>query len=209
MATQVERTELLVWGYIRNIQKMYRHLNIPFEINDIIYLYQRVCDEWCQKYKSIDISIDTDKSMVTANTDCSVTMYGQQVVNEGVFKWGVKIISFTREGHSGYPFVGIVKNNEEDLEEFLNDTDFDLFGYQYCGGTGNFYNKNDQLGTADFTWNQNGDILEITLDLNKQSLSVRMNDGDLVQFSDIDPSPNGYRLALGVYLCKGSQFQLL
>ena len=41
------RQELLVAGYIRNVEKSYQ-MNIPGDITDIIYLYQRIYDEWIE-----------------------------------------------------------------------------------------------------------------------------------------------------------------
>ena len=42
MATERDlKKELLVWGYIREVGKQYKHMIIPIEINDITYLYQQ------------------------------------------------------------------------------------------------------------------------------------------------------------------------
>ena len=95
--TSTDSRELLAWGYVRNIEKLHKDLNIPLEINNIIYLYQRLCDEWSQEYKSKYTSVDADKSIVTVNTNDSVTMYGQKVIKEGLFIWKVKIISITAQ----------------------------------------------------------------------------------------------------------------
>ena len=64
-ATRGELMGLLVWGYTRNIEKEHKHLNIPEEINNIIYLYQKLCDEWDRKYCHPALEIDADISGIS------------------------------------------------------------------------------------------------------------------------------------------------
>ena len=202
---------LLVWGYIRRVGKQYRSLSIPLEINDIIYLYQRLYDQWNQEIKHRDrhVSVDTDKSIITINTNYQWTIYGTKIVKEGEFSWKVKIISFNRNETSHYPYIGIVV--EKDKEDFQDDDDFAAIGYQLCGGSGRLYAFSDVQEEKELErdiWVNDGDILEMSLNLDEQTLSYKINDTDFgALFTGV--KPDQYRLALGVGRCKDSQFQLL
>ena len=216
MEREIDRKELLVWGFIRNIEKQHKHLNIPIEINSIIYLFQRLCDEWCHKYKSNDIVIDTDKSIITMKSDGMITVYGAEVITSGVFIWRLRIVSLYREAGNYHPFVGIVKDDEEYLQTYLDYVDFDDFGYQLVAGddTASLFSCLSGNAHCDHgekcVWNQNGDILALKLDLDEQTLSIKVNDADFIEmFTNIEVPANGYRLALSVCKCKGSQFQIL
>ena len=176
-----DKKELLVWGYIKDIEELHRHLNIPIEIKNIIYLYQRICDEWSQKYKSkrSRIIIDRDNAIVTINTRYGISIYGTEVIKEGVFAWRVKIISLATSDSSGaYPSGGIVEDDEAKLNEYLNDNDFDEFGYLLYGGNGILYqafsSKMNEKEAKKCIWNQPGDILDMELDLDKQTLSCKV-----------------------------------
>ena len=209
VARTTDERRLLVWGYIRNVEKMYKSLNIPFEINDIIYLYQTLYDEWSTKYKSKDISIDADRTIVSVKTKGNITMYGREVIKKGIFTWKVKFISFPYD--NGYPLVGIVENDDSMLQRFVNNVDFDEFGYLLCAGGGDLYAFDDFTGNQqNCIWNTDDSILEMELDLANQTLSFKVDDGDFVEaFTDVKLSPKGYRFALSVSNCLESKFQLV
>lgn len=205
-----DRKELLVWGYIRDIEKMYIHFNIPIEINDIIYLYQRFYDAWCQKYKAECVEIDADQSMVSIDTKSGVTVYGEEVIKQGIHEWKVNIISFKIFDGSSFPHIGIIENDEDVLLEYLTNTNFDDFGHLFCGGVGDAYSFAEQLDDikANFVWMKKGDTLVMKLDLNKGKLYFKMNDSDDDQlYIDVGASPTGYRFALAV--SSKSQFRFV
>ena len=94
MSTQRnKKLELLVWGYIRSIALIHKSLNIPLEINDIIYLYQRLRDEWSKKYSNKNLLINEIGTKLSINSAKLQTAYGQHVVQEGIFIWKLKILS--------------------------------------------------------------------------------------------------------------------
>ena len=108
MDERPNKRELLVYGYIRNIETQYKHLNpIPIENNNIIYLYQRLCDEWSEKYKSKHVTI-SHQGIVSINHGADLSIYGKEAVTRGVFIWIVKIIEFNGHPGSDLPYIGMV-----------------------------------------------------------------------------------------------------
>lgn len=201
----------LVWGYIRAIEKAQEHLEIPFEIYEIIYLYQRFLNAWGEQYKAECIAIDTNKSMITVDTDSGVTVYGEEVIKEGIHKWRVAIVSIQDDGIIGdsFPHIGIVENDDKLLKKYITNVNFDDFGHLLCGGNRAVYSFSKRLEVrAKFFWKGNGDILDIKLDLNNGKLYLKMNDSDSDELCiDVETSPKGYRFALAVR-SKG-QFQFM
>lgn len=202
---QAIREELLIWGYVRQIQSEYKIENIPVEINGIILLFKKLQDKWSEKYLNRDNEIHEETKLMTNlyTSKCYSTAYGDSVVDDGIFKWRLKIMSLKYP--SGYeekesPYIGIIEDDTEHLERYKYDVNWDDYGYQLHGLDGSLhcYIQNyDYIQTSDYCckWNKKGDILEITLDLHEQTLSFKMNDKDHgVAYSNIKPTK--YRLAL-------------
>ena len=213
MATSTKkdrRRELLVAGYVRDIERAHKIHRIPAEINDIIYLYQRLYDEWSKQYSSKKVTIDEIGSMITMHCDQDVTAFGCHVVTKGIFKWRIKMVKFTYDEKidGSPPYVGIIEDNEEYMEEYKNSCDWDENGYLLCCKIGRLLCGDILTSDYPCRWNKEGDILEMTLDLNERTLSFKVNDEDYgVAFEDIEERE--YRLAFGGYKCDGSQFMLL
>ena len=150
--------------------------------------------------------------MVTVNNDERISIYGQKVIKEGAYIWKVKISSFS--GYGDVPYIGIFENDDRYLDDYLGDCDFEDYGYQLCGGDGDLCRclpcETNYEALETCVWKQDGDIIAMKLDLDHQTLSASINDAAFIQlFSNIQITPNGYRLALGVEGCSGSKFQLL
>ena len=213
MATPTDyRGKMLVWGYIRSIETKYEHMNIPLEINDIICLYHRIREEWDEKYSSSFIKIDATKSIITITTDESPTVYGTLVVSEGIFVWKVKMISWEPTQWGSPPFVGITEDIHEHLEEYKDASGWTKKGYEMCGKSGALFypSKGEHYHTKNYKgrWDKEGDILEITLNLDERTLSFKTNDTDFgVAFGNIKVAR--YRLVITFWDNKDSKFQLL
>ena len=216
MTTSINKTqELLVWGFVREIEKIYKIRNIPFEINDIIYVYQKICDRWSRKYSSKQIKINQSGSVITVDSDqLYPTAFGGVIVNkdiQGSFKWRLKILSLIYDGDYGMeaPYIGIIIDDEKNLVKYKDDDNWDDCGYQLCAANG-ILCCNMSFRTEPYwcKWCKDGDILEMTLDLNARTLSYKVNDKDFgVAFSNIKQA--NYRLALSMDKSKGSKFELL
>ena len=218
-----ERQKLLVCGFVRNMEQVYKSLNIPLEINDIIYLYQRLCEEWNKKYSHPKAIIDETKANIKFIDGMRQTVFGNYVVEEGVFRWKLKIISFNnmRDGY-GYPYIGIIEN-DVDLTGYQNYGFWDEVGCQLTAGNSGLYSHDDDYSTDDdiaredmdivavthnyeCEWKKVGDILEIILDLDERTVRFVVNDIDCgVAFRNIKQT--SYRLALTMDI--DAEFQLL
>ena len=101
------------------------------------------------------------------------------------------------------PFIGIMEDNAQFLERYKNSDSWDANGYQLAAGGGylscRLNSKEMNLtGNHECYWNQVGDILEITLDLDERTLSFKVNDIDYgVAVSNIKKTK--YRLAFTTY----------
>ena len=198
---------LLVSGFIRSIERLHKLNDTPSVISDIIYLYQRLCDEWssCESHK--DIGIDEMECIVRANSDSQITAYGSNIVTEGIYRWRLKIISLNTESY-GSIYVGIIENDEVYLSIFKDKITWDSRGYQVSQHGLRGRESAIKAKYYNCRWNEVGDILEITLDLYANTLSFTKNNHDHgVAFSKIKNTE--YRLVLSISYAKGSVIQLL
>ena len=93
------RRPLLVSGYVRNSVQQLKIKRYPLEINKIIYLYQKLYEEWNQQCTHPDVIIDADDSsrsiwkyrVFKLNT---ATAYGLKKVKSGIFEWKLQIMDF-------------------------------------------------------------------------------------------------------------------
>ena len=210
-----DRRQLLVCGFVKRIEQKFKIMNVPKEIHDIIYLYQKFYDEWSRKYSHHDIEINQKEGMITVNTPNDASAYGTTIVSEGIFIWRVKIVLFDYDVYGGIPYIGIIKNdqygNDEEMRAIVlqsDGIDWDKYGCQYCGGSGGLFAENaESVIHNPCKWRMEGDILEMTLDLNEKTLSFKVNNDDFGEFKNIEQGE--YRLAFSVYKSSGSQFVLL
>ena len=215
MSTEQElRRELLVWGYIRNAEKQYQIENIPEDINNIILLFQKVCDLWDREYSNTDdLEIHQDGSVFTVADKHWPTAYGKAVVKEGIYVWQLRIEEMAsddeyREG----PFVGVIQNTKEYLMAYEVTDGWDQCGYQWASESGQLYTsmrEGDGIESQHDYWYKEGDVLKITLDMNALTLTFIVNDNqeDAASFSNI--AKNEYRLALTLENHQGAKFRLL
>ena len=213
------KQELLLWGYMREVERIYKIRNIPHEINNIIYLYLKICDKWSRKYSSNYIKINECNTLINVEGNVTHTAFGEMVVSEGVFVWRIQILALVHDGsYLEAPFIGIIEDDEGKLEFYRDSDIWGYCGYQLCAGdTGQLFCYMDykqgtpkHIETEDYRceWKEDGDILEMTLDLNKRTLSFKVNDKDFgVAYSNIKQT--SYRLALSMEKFEGSQFEFL
>ena len=196
-------------GYVK-VAEMYKIKNV-IEINDIIYL-SRLCDEWTDKYKTKNVLV-VKKMQRLLSIPQRMQKIGIYIVSEGLFRWKVKMVSFTFNSHGGPPFIGIIEDKEDFLEELFEDGEqswWDDHGYEFCARTGSLFGDTDCHVTSMYQcrWMNDGDVLEMTLNLDERTLGFTVNNKDFgVAFSNIKQAK--YRLAFSTFKSKESQFMLL
>ena len=159
-------TELLVWGYIRGIEKEYDSLNIPTEIKDIIYSFQRFYEIWSKKYSNPGLVIDEDGTKFTIPTDRTFTAYGDFVVKEGIFVWTLKIVvmnhkEYEDEFPDAFPYVGLIMDNEDKLLYYQDVGHWNEYGYQLCAGNSGLFCESD-LGFDELYMDSNFNVAAAT-----------------------------------------------
>ena len=205
------RRELLVYGYIREIEKTFQIRNIPQDINDLIYLFQKYSDEWSIDYSHEDYTI-FPSNLITASGKRSITAFGSHVVSEGKFVWRIKIISlvYSDDNMTCYPpYVGIIEDKEAYIKKYIDDSNFEEYGYQLSTLPSFYGVTRDLISQPHGRWNNENDVLEIELDLDELTLKFVINDDrdNVSGFKKIKKAR--YRLALNVLEVNSAKFELL
>ena len=208
MSKRCTKKELLVAGYVREIENHYKIRNIPTEIKDMIYLYQQFHDIWSEKYSHKDIIIDRKKGTFKVTSKYDITVYGSQVVSSGTSTWKIKILWTPQSELESW--IGIIEDKSaEILAKYANDFAWDRFGYQLSCFNGLLYSGMEKVRSPSYgcEWKRQGDIMEMTLDLNEGTLKFKVNDRDFgVAFKNIKQSR--YRLALSTYDAEEAEFMM-
>ena len=152
--------------------------------------------------------------MITVSEMGDKTAFGSSVISQGIFRWRIQMISAGVGDTETSSFIGIIVDDEETLVGYNDDLNWHRTGYQLCGSTGTLYcNYKESLncisaGKYGCRFMAEGDILEITLDLNEYTLSFMLNDEDFgVAFKNI--TKRNYRLAWSSFNAMGATFLLL
>ena len=89
--------------------------------------------------------------------------------------------------------IEIVENDEGEMTEYLRNINFGHSGYSLLAGIPILFAMEEMIDYPGLEeeqdveiWNQNHDILEIKLDLNKCTLSIKVSNAESVElFTDI------------------------
>lgn len=193
---------IVVHGYIRVIEQKY-NINIPKEINELIYLYQVFSDTWDKKLSHSDLVIDDTALSVKWKKQNATTAFGSNVIqipSVGICRWKLRIKTIVDSLWVACPYIGIIQsNNDLQITEYADRGAWDHNGCQLCAGNSGLHSDNAAFESVDYPgnleWRTVGDVLEMILDLSNKTLRFVLNDKDYgIAFSDIE---NGsYRLAL-------------
>ena len=214
--SSIERNELLVFGYIRKLEKKL-NIMIPKPITELISLYEQISDWFDTEYtKPTDIKVHDDKNMITVlKKNVFVTVYGTRIVKPGeshVWKLHIKKQANRPQDCMWDPYIGIIKNDKDILISNLNELKrFSTpIGYIWTGGKGELANNNNTSHYGE-TWNKTGNILQLKLDQTDKlngTISYIINGKDYgVAYTNV--IPNDYRLAISFYFSINMQIELL
>ena len=178
MSTETDdERELLVAGFVREIEKAFKVKNIPIELINIIYYIKEYVMNFVQRYSSDAIEIDETKTVITMRSMNTATAYGTRIVSEGIFKWKIKMVKWTHDGISGSPpFIGIIEDDDKYLKRFRNATGWFSYGYELCGSSGSLYAPDGGLHEAidgNCKWEKEGDVLEVFLNLDDRTQNLK------------------------------------
>ena len=214
--------ELLISGYAKEAMITSKIVSIyPIEINQIISEYYLwFCDGWSKKYSNTRLEIDTSQSLITGGTGydgAECTVYGRKVVEEGIHVWRIKIesITYTRSTQIYSPYIGIISDNESHLKKYkcLWNWNYGNVGYQFAGGNGrltsDWYSTMSNWSDPKYKWREEGDVLEIKLDLDKHILSFQINENEHQILVINDIISGNYRLAMTLEDVSYAEFLLL
>ena len=183
--------------------------NIPEVISEVIYSFQKFCDEWDDKYSHKYLKIDNVQNMITYTTDNMMTAYGSQTVKSGKFTWRLRLKSYTYCRAGAFPpYIGIIQDNDAMMKRYEDGNGWEAVGYQLSSAPTCFATDGEVAGAYKCSWCKNGAVLEMTLDLDKRSPSFVMNGTDYGNaFWDIQVDT--YRLAISMLFSQGSEIELL
>ena len=197
------KTDILVMGYIRDIMDQNK-LDIPDEIIALCFLFWfiNVCDEW-DKTLCHEEYVDIEGSCARINTEieitgASVTMFGAQTVESGIFKWRLKLNTKMDWG-----CIGIIKDEKSYIEQNHTNNDYGrgigcgcfLF---ICKGGGNgalFHSNQLDLKYSD-PCRDEGTVFEMTLNMDQYSIQYKVNDKEYESVNIDSLSNHRYRLAV-------------
>ena len=215
-----EDDHLLVWGYVRSMEKSLKLDNIPYELYDLIYEHKKIRDKWIRVAFNKRIKIDTTKRLITIKSSEKTIIYGSEVVTNGVFTWTVKIISAPAWKIASHPSADMshdingIPNCVDKYSPYIgiafgNSLECPCIPYQ-LDANNKLYDANyvDGIKYKDkCKWREQGDIIRMKLDLTEGTLSFNVNGDDFgVAFWNLKVT--GYRLAITLYEAKGTQLQL-
>ena len=172
-----ESRALLVHGDIRNIESDCDILNVPKEIKDIVYMYQKLCDKWDKTKSHKDAIINENLSHIRFKMKGlhGVIAFGAEIVSQGIFKWTLKIMSVKHKKLDASLYIGIMENDEWNFIHYKSSGSWQRVGYQSWAGNGGLWCRDrDEYDSEEYDclWENDGDILELILSLNQAILQL-------------------------------------
>ena len=208
-----EERELLCFGYVREIEQEIILSNIiPKDIKNIIYSFCNCCDSWDLEYNNSN-KVNIVGSTLIAINDSSSTNYGNQIIkNNEYYTWKLRLKSRKKNSYAHQPNIGVIENDKNILFQYKNNSTnwYGAKGY-YLSSTSKLIFGNSGIKKYEATFQNKGDIMEMTLDLRNNTLSYCINNNDFgIAIKNISCDDNkGYRLAVSMHCGIGTAVELL
>ena len=208
-----QKAKVLMSGYIRSCQKL-----LPDEEDNPYYIIPTLVIHWCLLYfYSIErfavfgknmFSVDVDGKIIKSLSARYAAAFLTEIVDEGVHRWNFQVIKHRAKNCTIH--VGVWKNKFTPNISSLISKKGKSYCYLISHGSLSFGDKDDSWGGNDSfraakRWRcDEGDVVEMILDLNKLELRYIIPDvaGEIVAFTEIENT--AYRAAIGIFNSKDS-----
>ena len=195
------KTDILVYGYIRDINKKFKLL-IPDDINKICFEYWliTVCDEWDKHYLSSEhVEIDESGATVKSIKAGVVSIYGCRTVDKGVYSWQIKLM-MNVAATSRWFCMGVIQDKHGILERFKQSYMYVEHHGCCLHNDGRFYRGSASFGKdyMDRFKVEEEIIILMTLDMDNHTLSYKVNDKDYGIVTD-QLGKDRYRLVISFH----------
>ena len=197
-----EKTQCLVFGFVKESQKLLSDSSSYWNISDLIIFiilsFYQIKDEWDEEnshkaYKIEDdilVKVDEENAWVK-NRSAFMT----QIVSKGTFRWKFKIVHIVEPGQWNDFIIGIINANRN-LKYVSTGFYCDSNGHGYDAGKGRLWNPSYDVTTYGIACKGN-DIIEMELNMNELYLKYIINGKDYGKAFDVEPGK--YKAAVYLY----------
>ena len=199
-----KKAHSLVFGFIHNKQRLIKpYDDIPDAIIIECLKYYFEYDKWDENGYAKDC-MKLEDDIITCIEKSNMSAFCLNVASEGVHEWKFKIVQIT--DLSWTQSIGIWKVNKKNDAPYNTDFCFKS-GESYALKNTGSLRSGDSKEWYCKTGFRTGDIITMTLDMNKGILKFGINDKDYGKAYDVD-SECQYRAAISLYT-PGDAIQLL
>ena len=220
-----QKHKYLIYGYIHRIESKFKSLKIPKELFYLFAIFYVPLPDWDKELMQKDIIIKENRCIV--NIDTSINSYwrsifGKRVVTKyGKYEWNFEIVSINKEkiigGQGWHIVIGILKDKySKKLIKHLGGSIFIEFGKSIGFVTsspriqGGISHHKKKYANSTAKFENKGDKLKMTLDLDNKTLSYKINGKDYgnVDFGDKFVLDSNEKYRMGMSLCPGRTIKL-
>ena len=196
-----ERSEYLIFGFVREAQKLLPSDKSYFNITDLITFgilsFYYIKNEWDQELTSDYYKIEDDCCSVIKPSNGVTNAYIKGVIDKGIHSWKFKVEHFEQDTYKWFDFViGVVDQNHSFKEPVNHQSRW------FAGSKAHKYirNRYGKLLKQD-------DIIEMIINMNEKSLKYIINGHDYGKACDLEKGSK-YRAAIYMF-CVGNKLRII
>ena len=211
-----DRTKYTIFGYCRQCSNQLS-LNLPMMIQYLVLLHYWIYETF-SKYGD-NIVVNKEKNIIKGcngiESTIYNTIYGNNVIEINdksikCYKWIFKILSTQRDDlMCDYPIsIGIDSSNKKYTNQDFSDKYINKHLFYAIGTDGYKYTRNGSFDIMADSYN--GNQIELRLNMEYTTLSVKWGNNEPVSFSRIDfTDDKQYNLAISMPVSHQNQIQLI
>ena len=189
-----ERTELLIFGYMRLMESELELSIIPPLVIHLCILFYRIQECFDRAPDTFEISDNNLRVKNVSNSGWKHTVYCQYPIpsmSNLIYEWTFKFQIHGQERTYTSNGFGLASNDNCVDMDFCQNVSPYIPNYGMYDGTGGDAQKNRlRIGSAGLIF-ADGDVIKIILNLKKQTLGHQVNDMNVnIVFNDIEKSDN-------------------